>query len=143
MKKPLTAKQEAFVQEYCSNGYNGTQAAIKAGYSVNTAKNIACENLSKPYIKARIDAYKAELSREHGYTVEQCQKEYEEIRQAAIAAGQLSAAATAVTGKARLYGMDKQTQVTEHVEPEPTADEAEALKTVAESYKLKLVKGTG
>jgi hypothetical protein len=94
-------------------------------------------------VKAAIDAIDDKHAAKAEYTVEQCQKEYEEIRQAAIAAGQLSAAATAVTGKARLYGMDKQTQVTEHVEPEPTADEAEALKKVAVDYKLNLVKNTG
>ena len=41
----LTPKQKAFVREYKKNGGNGTQAAIKAGYSENTADVIATENL--------------------------------------------------------------------------------------------------
>ena len=35
-----TEKQEAFVEEYCKRG-NATQAAIKAGYSKNVAKQKA------------------------------------------------------------------------------------------------------
>lgn len=49
----LTAKQERFCQEYLID-LNGTQAAIRSGYSKNTAKEIASENLTKPNIKARI-----------------------------------------------------------------------------------------
>ncbi len=53
MAKPLTNKQEMFCLEYLID-LNATQAAIRAGYSVKTAKDIACENLAKPNIQARI-----------------------------------------------------------------------------------------
>jgi phage terminase small subunit len=43
---PLTAKQEAFVEEYLVD-LNSTQAAIRAGYSKHTAKEIGCQNLTK------------------------------------------------------------------------------------------------
>lgn len=49
----LTAKQELFVKEYLID-LNATQAAIRAGYSVNTAKDIGCENLAKPNIQEEI-----------------------------------------------------------------------------------------
>lgn len=49
----LSAKQELFVAEYLKD-LNATQAAIRAGYSKKTAKDIACENLAKPNIKAAI-----------------------------------------------------------------------------------------
>lgn len=52
-KSKLTDKQEMFCQEYMID-LNATQAAIRAGYSKNTAKDIACENLAKPNIQARI-----------------------------------------------------------------------------------------
>ncbi len=51
----LTAKQRAFVREYLID-LNATQAALRAGYSEATAKDIGCENLAKPNIKAAIDA---------------------------------------------------------------------------------------
>ena len=37
---------------------NGTQAAIRAGYSAKTANRIATENMSKPEIKRRIEELK-------------------------------------------------------------------------------------
>ena len=52
--KKLTPKQERFCLEYTKD-LNGTQAAIRAGYSENTANRIASENLSKLDIKEKID----------------------------------------------------------------------------------------
>lgn len=49
----LTAKQERFCLEYVLD-YNATQAAIRAGYSEDTARQIGSENLSKPVISSRI-----------------------------------------------------------------------------------------
>ncbi|MFC1928647.1 terminase small subunit [Chloroflexota bacterium] len=46
-------RQERFCIEYIKTG-NATQAATIAGYSRKTARSIACENLTKPYILARI-----------------------------------------------------------------------------------------
>ena len=51
MAAKLTAKQKSFIHHYIHNGYNGTQAAIDAGYSQHTACAIAHENLRKPYIE--------------------------------------------------------------------------------------------
>ena len=45
----LTAKQALFVQEYLVD-LNLTQAAIRAGYSANAARQTGSENLSKPVI---------------------------------------------------------------------------------------------
>lgn len=45
----LTDKQKAFVQEYLLD-LNATQAAIRAGYSENTASETGYENLRKPQI---------------------------------------------------------------------------------------------
>lgn len=47
----LTAKQQRFVDEYLKD-LNATQAAIRAGYSKNTARFIGAENLTKPNIQA-------------------------------------------------------------------------------------------
>lgn len=59
----LTEKQQRFVDEYMVD-LNGTQAAIRAGYSAETARQIAAENLAKPYIQAAISiARKAQQER--------------------------------------------------------------------------------
>jgi|SRR6185503_13120087 len=49
----LTDKQAMFVQEYIVD-LNATQAAIRAGYSEESASVIGCENLTKPYIQAAV-----------------------------------------------------------------------------------------
>lgn len=53
--KTLTAKQQAFVDEYLIDR-NATQAAIRAGYSAKTAGQIGDENLKKPQIAQAIAA---------------------------------------------------------------------------------------
>lgn len=45
----LTEKQRRFVEEYLVD-LNATQAAIRAGYSEDSAKEIGYENLTKPHI---------------------------------------------------------------------------------------------
>jgi phage terminase small subunit len=59
----LTGKQRAFVREYVKD-FNGTQAAIRAGYSPKSANVIAAENLAKPSIQAELSSIlnKAEAS---------------------------------------------------------------------------------
>lgn len=52
--KPLTPKQVRFVEEYLVD-LNATQAAIRAGYSEKTAKEIGCQNLTKLNIAAEIE----------------------------------------------------------------------------------------
>jgi len=55
----LTDKQEMFCREYLID-LNATQAAIRAGYSDNTARKIGSENLTKPDIAQRIIDLKSE-----------------------------------------------------------------------------------
>ena len=61
----MTKKQKRFVEEYLID-LNATQAAIRAGYSPDTAKSIGCENLTKPDIKAHIAKAMAERSMRTG-----------------------------------------------------------------------------
>jgi len=57
----LTAKQQKFCEEYMID-LNATQAAIRAGYSEDTAPQMGYENLNKPYIADHIAELKAEAS---------------------------------------------------------------------------------
>ena len=61
----MTKKQKRFVEEYLIY-LNATRAAIRAGYSPDSARDIGCENLTKPNIKAAIDRAMAERSRRTG-----------------------------------------------------------------------------
>lgn len=61
----MTKKQKRFVEEYLID-LNATQAAIRAGYSPATAKEIGCENLTKPNIAAAVSQAMAERSRRTG-----------------------------------------------------------------------------
>ncbi len=61
----LTKKQKIFVDEYLID-LNATQAAIRAGYSPDTAGSIGSENLKKPEIRARIEKAMAERSKRTG-----------------------------------------------------------------------------
>lgn len=61
----LTDKQQTFCDEYLID-LNATQAAIRVGYSTKTAKEIGCENLFKPNIRAYIDKAMAEGSKRTG-----------------------------------------------------------------------------
>lgn len=59
----LTAKQKKFCLEYLKD-LNATQAAIRAGYSEDTAFAIGWENLRKPLIKKNIDKQLEEVMEE-------------------------------------------------------------------------------
>ncbi len=69
MKKKLTDKQHRFVDEYLID-FNATQAAIRAGYSKKTAKDIGCQNLAKLNVQEAIaemkkkDSERLEITRE-------------------------------------------------------------------------------
>lgn len=65
MEKKMTAKQKRFCDEYLVD-LNATQAAIRAGYSVESARDIGCENLTKPDIQQAIAKAMAERSKRIG-----------------------------------------------------------------------------
>ena len=65
----LTPKQQRFVEEYLID-LNATQAAIRAGYSEKTAKEIGNENLTKPNIAKAIAEAQEKLSNKAQVTVE-------------------------------------------------------------------------
>lgn len=74
----LTRKQKCFVEEYLID-LNATQAAIRAGYSPDTAKDIGCENLAKPNIRNEIDKAIAERSKRTGVNADRVVRELAKI----------------------------------------------------------------
>jgi phage terminase small subunit len=61
--KKLTSRQERFVVEYLACA-NGAEAARRAGYSEHTARQMAAENLSKPYIAEAITQKREQIMSE-------------------------------------------------------------------------------
>ena len=59
-ERRLTARQERFIVEYLEC-QNGAEAARRAGYSEHTARQMANENLSKPYIAEAIQRKRDEI----------------------------------------------------------------------------------
>lgn len=71
----LTPKQELFCQEYLVD-LNAKQAAIRAGYSANSADVIGCENLVKPNVAARIQELQSVRANKLEISQERVLKEY-------------------------------------------------------------------
>lgn len=80
----LTEKQKIFCREYVKY-WNGTRAAIKAGYSEDSAKEIASENLTKPNIQKYIAYLKANLAELAEITPFMVLAEYSKIAFSSIA----------------------------------------------------------
>lgn len=74
----LEPKQERFCQEYIAD-QNGTQAAIRAGYSKRSARSIAAENLTKPDILKRIEELQEDLRKKAGLTAEAVVQELRDL----------------------------------------------------------------
>lgn len=75
----MTKKQKRFVEEYLID-LNATQAAIRAGYSPATAKEIGCENLTKPNISEAIAKAMAERSRRTGVNQDRVLQELDDLQ---------------------------------------------------------------
>jgi len=76
--KPLTNKERIFCHQYIID-WNGARAARQAGYSEHTAKQIATENLSKPYLKAYIASIRDNLEEEAGISKLMIIKEHQKL----------------------------------------------------------------
>ena len=59
----LTSKQLRWIDEYLFD-FNGTAAAVRAGYSAKSARSIAHENTTKPDIQAVLQARQAAMAKE-------------------------------------------------------------------------------
>lgn len=70
----MTSKQKRFCDEYLID-LNATQAAIRAGYSVDSAQSIGSENLTKPQLRARIGKAIAAQSKRTGVTADRVVRE--------------------------------------------------------------------
>lgn len=114
----LTPKQKAFVREYKKNGGNGTQAAIKAGYSENTADVIATENLRKPNIRQALEKEEKKLQEKYEYTIDDMVRELDDVKLKADAEQNRQAQIKAIELKGKAFGLfvDKQETTVKGIE---------------------------
>ena len=77
-KKDLTEKEELFCQSYLID-FNGARAARDAGYSVESAKEIASQNLTKIHIQARINELRQQMGKAFNVTRERIAQELARI----------------------------------------------------------------
>ncbi len=101
----LTVKQRRFVSEYLIDG-NGTQAAIRAGYSEDTAAEMAYENLNKPHIAAKLKELEDEHLRALDLTAEKVALAHWQDHERAVKEGRTGESTAALNGvlKARSLG---------------------------------------
>ena len=145
VRAQFTAKQARFVQEYLID-CNGTQAAIRAGYPMASARQVASENLSKPDIAAAVQRGRAALHARCDISAERVLLElthvaYADIRQVFDPIGRLKrpteydpALASAVVG---IEVATKQNEdEVEYIHKIKLAPKVEALKILAQHLGL-------
>lgn len=74
----LTPKQKAFADEFLKCG-NATEAAKKAGYSEQSARQMGTENLSKPSISSYIQDRQKQIDDERIADIAEIQRFYSSV----------------------------------------------------------------
>ena len=105
----MTPKQAAFIEQYLID-HNGTQAAIRAGYSKRTARQQAVELLANAEVQQAIKDAETAAQQRNIITFDDLLSELEDARQLAKLEGQASAMVSATMAKAKMLGFDKPQQ---------------------------------
>ena len=103
--KKLTDKQSKFIKEYAVD-LNATQAAIRAGYSEDTAQQMGSENLSKPVIADAIAKQQAKHAERCDVTIDSLTDELNEAIAMSRSQEDPNALRAAVMSKAKIHGLD-------------------------------------
>lgn len=101
--KTLTERELRFVEEYAKDA-NGTQAAIRAGFSKRSAGTLANRMLKKVEICARLEQLRTPLRETAGLALADHVSELERLKKAAEADGNWSAAINAELARGRALG---------------------------------------
>lgn len=112
MSAKLTDKQAKFVQEYLVD-LNATQAAIRAGYSENTAQVIGSENLSKPLVSDAIAEARKEHAERCAVTIDSLTDELNEAIAMSRDQGDPNALRASIMSKAKIHGLEINVNVTD------------------------------
>ncbi len=100
---PLTERQRRFITEYAKDG-NGTQAAIRAGFSPKGASVQSTRLLGYAKIRATIEATRTPALEKAQVTLEGHLNALAALRDRAVELEQISAAVAAETNRGKLAG---------------------------------------
>jgi phage terminase small subunit len=104
MDRQHTERQLAFIREYVID-FNGTQAAIRAGYAPKSARYSATRMLRNPLIQGQIQAQIQRISEKADVTATRVLEEL-----ARVAFADLSRAVQIINGRVHLLDTDNLTQ---------------------------------
>lgn len=123
---PLEGRQETFCQLYSTGTYSASEAYRLAGYAAKGADAGSARLLVNVRIKARIRFIQAERAEKEHVTRETLASEYNRAYAIAEAENNAPGMVSATTGKARLYGLDKQVIEQHTDEPMSLSDQEQA-----------------
>lgn len=134
MERPISPRRAAFAREYMVD-HNGTQAAIRAGYSQRTAKQIGHQLLTFPDVQAEITRLEREAAERADITVEWWVRL---VRRNAESANEaVSNAALALAGK-YLGTMDDRLRIDPDSDLTPQQRDRELRQLMLKASKLKV-----
>lgn len=132
---------QAIAQGYMASDRGKEKGLIGAGFSESYARSKGMKLYDRPEVIEAIRRLEVKYAEENGYSVAACQAEYEQARQHAASLNQPSAEVSAITGKARLYALDQDKQVTGDVPAPVSAEQVDEFRAMARAAtKLKLSK---
>jgi hypothetical protein len=136
---PLTDKQQAFIENYCNNGYNAAKAYKDAYPNCKGNYNkLGAENKAKQGINEAIEAYKAQITTKCDHNRQIAIDLLNEALGMARVKGDNQGIVSATRELNAISNLHNQTITTvKEVDTVPEADKA-ALQQVAADYKLKL-----
>lgn len=140
--EPLRDRQETFAQLYSTGTYSASEAYRLAGYSRKNADVNSDQLMVKSGMIARIAHIQAKRAKKREITAESLADEYDEARQVGKDTQQASSMVSATSGKARLYGLDKQV-IEQSAHKDLTTTEAEQAREYAEFVRWKANKDKG
>lgn len=109
----VTPRQQRFIDAYLVDP-NATQAAIRAGYSAKTAKQIGSRLLTNVDVKAAIDAVRARVATKAGLTLQSHLDRLNELANRAAESEQFSAAVSAEVSRGKASGFYVDRTETKH-----------------------------
>jgi len=137
----INNKQQAFINEYMINGHNASKAYKKAYPDCNGGWDRHGHRLMiNDEIKAEITIRMAENKADTSRTIESLDKMYQETYDLAKLTKIPAAMNQAVTGIARLYGMDKDNVVQTDHQRELDAEQAERAEEIARISNMQAIK---